>query len=190
VLGDTWSHVFIRRVVLSVFTVVVVVECDQIYLVSQDSADASETLAELRTLLGAVGNELKGGAKALVVVCEPLHQGYGLNGLEVLAGAFVLEVLRVLLVILREVLDNIGSSSRVLELVTGNLKVLPKDEGVDSTKVEAPQGILNSKAILASVLGNLIEEGGNQFLLLDELDIREDLSRELDGLVETVVPTI
>ena len=69
---------------------------------------SSEASAELRTLLGAVGDELEVGSETLVVVGEPLNQRDGLLDLQVLPGLLVLEVLRVLLLVLVHVQHLLG----------------------------------------------------------------------------------
>ena len=73
-------------------------------------------------------------------------------------------------------------ASRNLERVTSDLKSFPYNERLDSTKVQALEGIVHTETVLASVLCNFIEEDRDQFLLLNELDVLKDLRGELNSL--------
>ena len=52
------------------------------------------------------------------------------------------------------------------------------------------QCIVDTEAVFARVLANLIKVLSDEFLLLDELDVGQTLGRELDGLVEPVLPAV
>lgn len=59
-----------------------------------------------------------------------------------------------------------------------------------STKLQSLQGILNTVANTAGILGNLIEVALDELLLLDELDIAKGLGGQFNGLVETVLTAV
>lgn len=105
--------------------------------------------------------------------------------------------------------DDLGSV-RVTEAVACDVEVLPDDEGLDGSKLESAERVLDSEAVLARVLCHLVEvlldepEGREQqseslpsegngksvLLLLDKLDVAERLGGEFDGLVETVLASV
>jgi hypothetical protein len=66
--------------------------------------------------------------------------------------------------------------------VTSHIQILPYDQRLDCAKLKCLQSIVNTKAVFAAVLANLVKVVLNELLLLDKLDIRERLGSELDGL--------
>lgn len=70
----------------------------------------------------------------------------------------------------------------VPEDITHDIQVLPDDEGLDSTKVECLERIVDTKAVLASVLADFVEVLLDELLLLHELDVRESLRGKFDSL--------
>ena len=66
-------------------------------------------------------------------------------------------------------------------------QVFPHDEGLDSAHLQAHERVGHARHVLARVLADLIEELADQALLLHELDIRQRVAGQLDGLVEAIL---
>ena len=84
-------------------------------------------------------------------------------------------------------LDLRRARDRVHQGVPVHVEALPHDQGLDGAHLEAGKRVGDAEDELARVLRDLVEELGDQALLLDELDVGERVSRELDGLVEAVL---
>eukprot|EP01084_Bolivina_argentea_P175800 304361_1 len=69
-----------------------VLQGHEVDLVLQEAADATETTAELSTLLALVGDELQGATELLVVLGKPIHQ---LHLLDVVARGLTLGLVQV-----------------------------------------------------------------------------------------------
>jgi hypothetical protein len=82
------------------------------------------------------------------------------------------------------------TSSSITEDVTSDVKTLPHDERLNGTKLQRLQCVFDTEAVATGVLTDLIEVLLNEFLLLDELDVRQRLGCELNRLVETVLAAI
>ena len=76
---------------------------------------------------------------------------------------------------------------RVHQRVPVNVQAFPHDQRLHGAHLEARERVRDAEDELARVLRDLVEELGDQALLLDELDVGERGSRELDGLVEAVL---
>lgn len=63
------------------------------------------------------------------------------------------------------------TSCGVAEDVARGVKVFPDDERLDRAKIECFQGIIDTKAVLASVLANFVEVFLDEPLLLYEFDV-------------------
>mmetsp|Transcript_11687 Transcript_11687/g.39916 ORF Transcript_11687/g.39916 Transcript_11687/m.39916 type:complete len:390 (-) Transcript_11687:634-1803(-) len=168
----------------------VVVLVDELHLVPQDAPDTPKPLYKLRALLGAVRDELERGAEALVVLREPLDELLLLDHLELRARLRVVEEGLVLGLLVREVQHGLLPRGVVLEHVAVHLEVLVDEQRLHSTHLERAERVLHAKAVAARVLGNLLEVLGDELLLLYELDVREHLRGELDGLVEAVIAAV
>mmetsp|Transcript_61759 Transcript_61759/g.93244 ORF Transcript_61759/g.93244 Transcript_61759/m.93244 type:complete len:256 (+) Transcript_61759:579-1346(+) len=70
------------------------------------------------------------------------------------------------------------------------LQVLVDNERFHSARLEALHRVVHAKANLPRVLGDLVEVLLNDLLLLDELDVRQHLRRQLDRLVEAVLASV
>ena len=88
----------------------------------------------------------------------------------------------ILLLFCRQVQDLLLTGGTVLQCVPLDIQVLPTNQGFDRSHLQCPQRVLYAKAVLSSVLGDLVKVPTYQLLLLNELHIGEGLSRELDGL--------
>ena len=162
----------------------------EVDLVSENTANATETLDKLVALGGSIRNELKRGTEVLIVLSNPFKEGLLRNDLHLLASLLVEELVAVgLLLLLGGVEDDITAVA-VPEDPAGDLEVLKDDESLDSTELKGLEGVINTVADLAGILANFLEVLSNELLLLDELDVAEGLGRQLDGLVETVLTTI
>ena len=179
----------------------------------EKTADATEALAELGALLRAIRDKLEGSAKVLVLLGKPLKQWLGLDRiLHLEPGRLVHELAAVELGLLgRGVDDDLlckggrhGSDQQVdtrrvgvrlpaertvgsvAEDVARDIKVLPDDERLDGAHLQALKRVLNAKDKLAGVKRNLVKVLLDQALLLDKLDVRQRVGRELDGLQGTL----
>jgi hypothetical protein len=82
------------------------------------------------------------------------------------------------------------SACRALQNPASNFQVLEDNQRLSSTCLESLEGIVDTVADLARVLGDVVKVLVDELLLLDELDIAEGLSSQLDGLVETVLASV
>ena len=139
--------------------------------VSQDAADAAESSTKLRTFLGFVGDNLQGGAEALVLVGEPFQQRHGFDQLQLDAGFFVDKVGFILFLVLIEMKDLLLVVAVVLEHVTHDLQVLPHDEDLHSAHLERFERVVDAEAEFARVLRDLVEIFSDQLLFLDEFHV-------------------
>lgn len=147
-------------------------EVREVDLVPEETADTTEALDELRALLRAVGDELEVRAELLVLIGEPLEQRLGLNDLLHLeASGLVDELLALLLLLLVRVDDDLFAS-RIAKDVAGDVQALPDDQGLHGTKFEGLEGVVDTEAVLAGILADLVEVALNELLLLYELDVR------------------
>ena len=60
-----------------------------------------------------------------------------------------------------------------------NVKILPADQSLHRPHLQGLEGVIHSKTVFPRVLGDLVKVFPDQFLLLNELDIRQRLCREL-----------
>ena len=74
------------------------------------------------------------------------------------------------------------TSGSIPENVTRDVQVLPYDKRLDSTQLECLERVVNTEAVLSGILADLVEVALNKLLLLHELDVRERLSCQLNGL--------
>ena len=74
------------------------------------------------------------------------------------------------------------TASGVPEDIARDVKVLPDDQGLDSTKLKRLESVLDTKAVLAGVLTNFVEVLLDELLLLDELDVGKRLRGKLNSL--------
>lgn len=66
---------------------------------------------------------------------------------------------------------GVRTAGRVPENITRDVEVLPYDERLHSTEFQRLERIIDTEAVLASVLADLVEVLLNQPLLLDEFDV-------------------
>jgi len=66
--------------------------------------------------------------------------------------------------------------------VACDIQVLPHDQGLHSTEFKRFQRIIDTKAVFARVLADLIEVLLDEPLLLHKLDVCQRVRRKLDGL--------
>jgi hypothetical protein len=82
------------------------------------------------------------------------------------------------------------TTSWIAQHIARAIEVLPDNQGFDGTHLQALESVLDTVAVLASVLRNLVKEGRNELLLLHKLDIGKRIAGKLDGLVEAVLTTV
>ena len=85
---------------------------------------------------------------------------------------------------------NLGfrrARDRVHQRVPVHVQALPHNQRLDGAHLEAREGVRDAEDELAGVLRDLVEELGDEALLLDEFDVCEGAGRELDSLVEAVL---
>lgn len=166
--------------------VVVSLEISQVlkgHLVSEDTADTTETLDELTAFLRFVGHKFERGTKVLVLLGEPLEQGLRLgSGFHLQSSRLVHELLPVLIGGGR-VHDDLLAGG-ISERVSGNVQVLPDNQGLHCTHIESFEGVDNAETVLSGVEGDLVEVLLNQSFLLYELDVGQRVGSELDSLKE------
>mmetsp|Transcript_13143 Transcript_13143/g.55199 ORF Transcript_13143/g.55199 Transcript_13143/m.55199 type:complete len:508 (+) Transcript_13143:683-2206(+) len=165
-------------------------ELREVDLVPQDGTHPAEPLHELAPLLGPIRDKLQRAPKLFVLIRQPLQHRAALDGLQLRARLRVLEVLVVLLLLGREVHDGVLAGLAVVQNVPVDLHVLPHDERLHGTHLEAHQSIFFAEAVLPAVLRDLVEELADELLLLDELDVPERVRGELDGLREPVLAAV
>lgn len=61
-------------------------------------------------------------------------------------------------------------------------QVLPDDESFDGAHLQTLEGVVDAEAVLSAVEVDLVKVLLDQLLLLDEFDVGERLSGEVDGL--------
>ena len=79
-------------------------------------------------------------------------------------------------------MDGRLTTGGVAEDVAGDVQVLPDDQGLHGTELEGLERVVDTETVLAGVLTDLVEVLLNELLFLDELDVRESLSSELNSL--------
>mmetsp|Transcript_30137 Transcript_30137/g.49809 ORF Transcript_30137/g.49809 Transcript_30137/m.49809 type:complete len:431 (+) Transcript_30137:808-2100(+) len=158
----------------------------------QDAPDPAEPPAELAALLGPVCDEFQVCTEVLVIIREPLHQGHLLHDLQLDARGLVAEVRVVLLLGLlgREVQHARLARLRVLHREPQQLEVVPDHQRLHGAQVQRLQRVLHHEAVLARVLGDLLEVLLQQLLLLHQLHVAQRLAAQLDGLVEPRLPAV
>ncbi len=77
--------------------------------------------------------------------------------------------------------------ARVEQLQAVAVQVLPNDECLHGTHLQARQRVLHAKHVLARVLADLVEEAADEALFLHKLDVGQHVCRQLDRLVEAVL---
>ncbi|GIX66397.1 CPSF A subunit region protein [Babesia caballi] len=155
-----------------------------------EAADAAEAHVELRALLRLVADKVQHRPVVGVVVDDPLRQRRALDRLEVHVVLGVLEVLVAALLVVGQEEHRLLAGLRVLEHHAHHLERLEYEQRLDGAALERGDGLLGAEDVLAGVLRDLLEEAGDEFLLLDELDVAEALGRELDGLLEAVLAAV
>ena len=74
------------------------------------------------------------------------------------------------------------TAGRIPEHISGDVEVLPYNQRLHGTKFKRLQGVVDSEAVLASILADLVEVLLDQLLLLHEFDVREGLRGKFNGL--------
>ena len=74
------------------------------------------------------------------------------------------------------------TASSVPQDVTSDIKIFPNDEGLNGAQLESLEGIINTEAVFAGVLADLVKVLLDELLLLDELDVRKRFSGKFDRL--------
>ena len=93
-----------------------------------------------------------------------------------------LEMGDIFLLFRRQMQDLLLTVGAVLEDVALDIQILPTDENLDRSHLQRLEGVLHAEAVLAGVLGDLVEVPPYQLFLLNELDVGQALGRQLDGL--------
>lgn len=172
-----------------VFIVVEVGELLEVEGVAENGADATEALDELVTLGRTVGNKFKVGTKVTVLLGEPLKHGALVDDFHLLTGFLVHEDASVFFLQFGGMKNDLRTLG-ALEDPASNLQVLEDDQSLSSTSLQSLEGVVDTVADLARVLGDVVEVLVDELLLLDELDIAEGLTSQLYSLVETVLASI
>ena len=60
-----------------------------------------------------------------------------------------------------------------------NVKILPTDQSLHRSHLQGLEGVIHAETVFPRILGNLIKVFSDQFLLLNELYIRQGLGRKL-----------
>lgn len=194
-LGSFWPFILALcevaepSIVVELVVVAIICELLKVDLVSENGSDTTKAFDELVTLTGSVRHELQLRTKVLVGFRQPLQEGGRLDDFHLTAGLLVLEQLTVAFLGLRGVQDDLRTSG-ILQNPAGDVQVLEDDQSLGGTELQSLEGILDTVANLAGILGDLLEVLADQLLLLDELDAAQGLSCQLDGLVETVLATV
>jgi hypothetical protein len=174
------------------FVFIIVVELGkllEVELVTHNGTDTTKALDELVALRGTVRDEFQVGTKVAVLFSEPLEHGALLNDFHLLSSLLVHEDAAVRLLRLGGVEDDFRAC-RALQHPASDFQVLKDDQSLGSTCLEGLEGVVDTVADLARVLGNVVKVLVDQLLLLDELDVAERLSSQLNGLVETVLASV
>lgn len=66
--------------------------------------------------------------------------------------------------------------------MTSDVQVFPDNERFHSTKLKSLERILDTKAVFAGILTDLVEVLLNELLFLDELDVGQRLRGEFNSL--------
>ena len=74
------------------------------------------------------------------------------------------------------------TSRGIAENISSDVEVFPDNEGLDGTKLQCLQRILDTVAVLSGVLADLVEVPLDELLLLDELHVGQRLRCKLDCL--------
>ena len=74
------------------------------------------------------------------------------------------------------------TAGSVAEAVARDVQVLPDDEGFDGTKLQSFERVLNTEAVFAGILADLIEVPLDELLLLDKLHVGEGFGRKFNSL--------
>ena len=82
------------------------------------------------------------------------------------------------------------TAGRIPEHISGDVEVLPYNQRLHGTKFKRLQGVVDTEAVLASILTDLVEVLLDQLLLLHELDVRQSLSCKLNRLSHDLSTTI
>lgn len=175
---------------------IVIVSCSvpnnviQFDFVAKEAANATETLAELVAVGALVRDELNVDSIFLVVQAEPVSQLLARDDFQVDARLFVLEILRVLLLLRIQKVHLDFILYRVLNLVPHHLDILEEHHSLKGSQLERFHGVIHTKANVASVEGDFFEELANDFLLLHKFDVGKRILSKLNGLIEALIETV
>ncbi len=172
-----------------IFIVVEVGELLKVERVAEDGADTTNALDELVALGGTVGDELEVSTKVAVLLGEPLKHGALVYDFHFLTSLLVHEDASILFLRLGGV-ENDFRARRALENPASDLQVLEDDQSLSGTSLERLQGVVDTVADLARILGDVVEVLVDELLLLDELDVAERLASQLNSLVEAVLASV
>lgn len=75
------------------------------------------------------------------------------------------------------------TSSCASEDISSDLQILPYDQCLDGTHVETLECIGDTETVFAGIERDLVKVLLDQLLLLDELDVGQRVSCELDSLI-------
>mmetsp|Transcript_5450 Transcript_5450/g.14642 ORF Transcript_5450/g.14642 Transcript_5450/m.14642 type:complete len:237 (-) Transcript_5450:745-1455(-) len=157
-------------------------------LVPQQTTDTAKTPDKLRALLASVCDKLQRRSKLLVIVREPVDVLHLLAHFEL--DAVVQKALRVLRLSLGHNNHALDACLWIHKLVSQVFEVLPNDEHLNGTELERSQCVVDSKAVAVRVLGNLVKVARDKLFLLNELDVAQGLSGQVNGLIEAVLATV
>jgi hypothetical protein len=82
------------------------------------------------------------------------------------------------------------TSGSVAKNMTLDVQILPDNQGLNGTKLQCLQGVVNTEAVPTRVQTDLIEVLLDQFFLLNKLDIRQRLRCQFDRLIEPVLASV
>lgn len=162
----------------------------QFDLVSQESADSSESLHELESFLRLVGDELQLRSELGVVGAEPLGKRLSLDHVVGDLGVGIAEELLVLFLSGCQN-EHLGVSfDRMLEHKSVGFDVFEQHERLKCSQFQRLDRVLDSKHNQASVKGDLFEELADELLFCDELYVRKSLCCQCDSFVQAVFSSI
>lgn len=185
---------FKLSIVVVVIIVTVILQLLKVDLVTENTSDTTKALDELVAFRGSVRYKLQVSTKILVVLSDPLQEGFLVGNLHFLASSSVGLVSK-LFALARHLLllgsvDNVLGASGILEGPSGNLQVLKHDKCLDSSELQRLEGVVDTVADTTGILADFFKVLSDQLLLLNELDVAKSLRSQLDGLVETVFTSV
>eukprot|EP00754_Rhynchopus_humris_P023566 Rhum_TRINITY_DN14840_c11_g1::Rhum_TRINITY_DN14840_c11_g1_i3::g.125328::m.125328 len=175
-------------VVVAVVSLLELVQLHEVHRVPQQTADARETLAELRPLRALVRHELQRAAELLVVARGVLDEVLGLH-LE-LAALVVLEDALLLRLLLAHVVHLLALQVAAAHHVPLVRELLPQDQRLHRSHLKRAHRVVHAEAVHVRVLCDLVKELVDQLLLLQELHVAQHVLAELDRLVESVLAAV